>query len=140
MGNLQYDPDAGFLCGDRECPETGWCEHMETDVKLHYDAEVFWNFVEKFNQLWWPMKVPIVPSEGAFAFVKIARSNNKEPWAAFLVYDDPFIGDPHKAGSTHRLGTTGPGEGLMVWRSLIWDYFRSQIKPDHTKCTSRAHS
>ena len=137
MDRLRYDPDQGFVypCN---CNET-WCEHIEDAVTDRFDAEIFWDFVEKFPSTnYWPIGVPVIPTEGVFAFAKIARANTQAPWAMFLVRENPF--EPHVEGLTHRLATTGPGEGLLVWRGLIWDYFRSQVQPEHTKCTSRAHN
>src|SRR5215218_2488986 len=97
VSRLSYDALDGwdFTC---ECPDNFWCEHIEERVRNHKDAGVFWGTIEKYpDRNWWPMQVPIIPTERVIAWTKIARANSKEPWAIFLVYESPF--DTSKQGA-----------------------------------------
>lgn len=143
MASLKYSDQGGgwdFTC---ECTDNKWCQHIEELVRGHDDAKVFWDFVEdNAHKHWWPVEIPIIPTEHVIAWAKVARSNSMEPWSLHLVWDNPFEseGVPSSEKNLYRLGTTGPGEGMFVWRGLVWDYFQSQISKEHTKCTSRAHT
>lgn len=140
---VAYSRDFGFTCQVMDCDYTGpsaehlqWCKHIENALKTHGDEHVFWSVVGRTNQHnWWPVAVPIIPTQGLWASCKVARANSNMPWALFIVPRDEDSGR-----ESIRLGTVGEGEGRMAWRMLIWDYFQAHVTTEYTKCPGKGHN
>jgi hypothetical protein len=140
---LETKEDGSLLCAEcapSECEGVRWCEHLEDWIKAHKDAEYFWNTVSlDQHKRWWPAVVPVFPTQGLHANVKVARPNSQAPWELFLILDDEdalVVGDRRYP---LRLGITGPGEGRIVWRGMILDAWRAQFD-GQVKCPSKGHS
>lgn len=76
----------------------------------------------------------MIPTKNQYAMINIFREDGTRPYRLYLCRPDK----PENVEGI-CLGITGPGEGIKVWRLMIWDFFTSQVT-DHQKCMNRSHS
>lgn len=80
------------------------------------------------------MRVPMMPTQNMYCEVEIHRQDSTRPYRLYLLRPDK---PENEEGVC--LGITAPGEGLKIWRTMIWDFFSSHV-PESQKCQSKSHS
>lgn len=135
-------PNGHLYCGT--C-KLNWCDHIHDVVRNNKDADALMsrftlNEIDAHH-----IDVAIVPSEDLWAQVILVRSPEL-PRALEVQFSitnpetrNKLFGKDGKIAAVF-LGLINPGEGRMVIRSMIYDWFAGQAPQLHLKCTSTFHS
>lgn len=124
--------DNGHLRCDED--KTYWCAHIEFGVRNGLDVEFIWNYLDRFeSNEWLPIEVPMVPNHNQWAAVHLSiRKIGGMPVLNVNLLqpngDDEVF-----------LGFLANGEGRLVLRSMVYDWFRGVVDVDSLKCMSRSH-
>lgn len=121
--------DGTLICGNH--PGQQFCDHIEACISIHADAGLLTApDVEKTGI---KIKIPIAPRQDQWAWVKFGDLH--EATHAYKLY-------LQVAGTKHDerfLGFIQRGEGRAVIRSMIYDWFRSNIEVDGLSCSATSH-
>lgn len=130
--HLLLDHKDGYLkCSECGLESWNWCPHIEDSVRAHADAESIWNIQDE--QLPHFIEVPMYPSAMLWAPVEL-RKSDLIPTALRIVFYEEAPKLPID------LGFINPGDGRLVMRSMLIEYFESQIMRGRPfACESSSH-
>lgn len=127
---IAYRSSDGLLvCGNH--PGQQFCDHIEACISQHADAGMLTApDVEKTGI---KIKVPVAPRQDQWAWVKFGEFH--EATLSYKLYLE--------VASTKRderfLGFIQQGEGRAVIRSMIYDWFRTNVETDGLSCSATSH-
>lgn len=114
--------------------DTYWCKHIQAVVTRNEDSpSIFWNAELPSRRI----AVPMMPTTNQWAEVTLepAVELRSLSYEVILPETDARTGDPE----LHFLGYIHPGEGRMILRSMIYDWFRGHVDVENLECKSRGH-
>jgi hypothetical protein len=114
-----------------------WCEHIQTALESGFDASLYRPNMK--------ISIPVFPSAGVFVEVTLGDTFPEfGPSALMSFIWTPDLGRERIV----NLGFWNPGDGAKAIRSVIVDWFRSELDPGEvlskkgailTKCPSSTH-
>lgn len=125
-------PSSRLECGD--CHES-WCKHIQAALIANADGDDLWdNLLESYE-----MEIPMIPTAGQWVHVILepALNFNSRVFEVVLGLPDSLGGTA--PGDTVFIGHIHPGEGRMVIRSMIFDWFRGHVDLAGLECHSSSH-
>lgn len=121
--------------GHIECNSchTYWCGHIEAFVKDHADAETMWGIIDeaRSERNYQHIELPVVPTANIWAELSLTFTDLPgNPMQVNLVRD---------GGQVYEIGFTHPGEGRLVLRSMVFDWFATHVYTENLKCEKVSH-
>lgn len=122
------DLDTGFF----ECLDCGtyWCAHIEAYLQTREDWTSLWGTFPPGHYQALTVQVPIVPTEMLWAECQLTY---KEKLDAYSMTHEDGDGFEQFIGFVHR------GEGRIVLRSMMIDWFKSIVNIEALTCTQVSH-
>lgn len=112
-----------------------WCEHIASALEANVDAEELWiqlatGIIENKEV---HMDIPMIPTVNQWARIALVLDEAFKTPAYEVVYIGPGEDKTNSVGHIH------PGEGRMIIRSMIFDWFRSMVTVENLSCQSSSH-
>lgn len=127
-----WSKPSGFV----ECKACGqyWCSHVEALVNAHGDAVDIWRPDEIREEI--TVQVPVMPSQAMWLGCFLTYEPNLGAYKVMI--PDLSAGGP--GIETAFLGFIYYGEGRMILRSMILDWFKGDIARMSLECPQTSHS
>lgn len=106
-----------------------WCTHIEGAVRDNADSEAIFDANEELGFL----EIPMFPSLNLWARVRLALNVKLEAYKVYMDWDGNPPTDSNFLGFLHH------GEGRMVIRSMILNFFEGEVNLSSLACKSSAH-
>jgi hypothetical protein len=117
-------------------PGDDWCSHIEEWIKDGDDASLFWDDVAPIDMTGVPIPVPVIPTADQWVNVRFGEFNSAvraypiELYTEIMSADQPGI----------FLGFIGLGEGRLVMRQMVWQWFQGYLATvPKIVCSDRKH-
>lgn len=117
-------------CGN--CHEQ-WCTDIFNALVANADGDDLWNNLEESYE----MDIPMIPTRAQWARVVLEPSYRFKTLRVFEVNLLPP--DVSDLADTTFVGHIHLGEGRIVIRSMIFDWFRSNVEVESLRCESSSH-
>lgn len=127
-------PSGSITCNKHPASGGGWCEDIEWALGRRLDASDVWEHGMSVDP-WLPhVTVPIMPSKQLWAIVRLHKLDNNLLRAVKT--------EPHRrdSGELQSLGFISKGEGRMILREMILDWFQEFLDIDKHRCRSIEHT
>lgn len=136
-GSVQVDdavvmlrPASGFLKCSKD-PNDNFCKHVEEAIVSHADAALIAPLDTELSGT--KISVPLVPKHKQWADVYVGEFHvATESYYLWLRDETPSTNE-------HFIGFLQKGEGRAVIRSMVYDWFRSNVSLPMMKCNSTSH-
>lgn len=109
-----------------------WCSEIQAALVDNADGEDLWDNLEESYEFF----IPMIPTHAQWAHVVLEPSTRFTSRVFEVNLAPPNMADLTK---TTFIGHIHPGEGRIVIRSMIFDWFRSSVDPDLLRCESSSH-
>jgi len=110
-------------------PDSFWCNHLQAALKVNADAEDIWeNYPNPYR-----FELPMVPTHNLYLVILLDKVDFGEN-----IYQVYFFSE--KTQNDEFVGYIHPGEGRFILRSMIFNWFRGNVKFDKLLCQNSAHS
>jgi hypothetical protein len=139
IGGLEFTVDDALIeplnNGHLKCSldATYWCKHIESAIKDSKDANAIWELEQYATTEWIPLEIPIIPTSNQWAPVRLTLCKINSVPMISVVYPGP------SADQSNFLGYISEGEGRMIIRSMVWDWFQGAVDPTSIECKSPSH-
>lgn len=133
IGDTEIEYSLGGHLGCGEC-KTVWCQHIERALRKNWDQEQVWEFPDSILRL----MIPYIPTEHIWASVDVQERSENGSRAVMLL-------NPVDSTDVTILGNIFPGEGRIVIRDLLHNWFQLQLyhpatgKPLAFACNQGTH-
>lgn len=130
--------DGGLSCA-MHAASGPWCDDLLEALNLRLDAPVVWSHGVTLDP-WQPnIKVPIMPSKQLWAIVRLTPMQDASVESITSLRATKWA--PNKRDTEPvTLGFISEGEGRMILREMILDWFRPMLDPTQHQCLSMKHT
>lgn len=116
-----------------------WCTHVEKSLRLNLDAPTLWerddaDFPDQNNDVpsRFIAKIPLYPSRNLYATISFSTCGIEDTRKLFF--------EDFPTNALPPLGYAHKGEGRVVVRTLIVDWFQGVVDPSNLQCAGASHN
>lgn len=128
----------GHLACGRCSDYSTWCDHIEEFVKANGDAEFLWSEIKSYSKYETDLQVfiPVIPTRNLYAkcIVRLDRSSSSKDAMFYLWLEHLSV------GSLKQIGMVGEGEGRIVFRQMVQDYWFGHVEAGQLRCNNSGHT
>jgi len=141
---LTWQPNGHIKC---ETDQKYWCKHISIALKENLDAESLWNeFISDQDGLPFQIEIPVNPDKNLWATVILNNAKLAYPGMTVIYYEtgrerkSPILHTSLVGSeSEHFVGYIHPGDGRMIVRTMLINWFKGNVPVKNLHCTSGSH-
>lgn len=130
--DLWWLPNGHLECSE---DESIWCKHIENALRKNLDAAALWEELEEAPHETLEIEIPLRPTANLWTRISLVNAVMAYPCMEVIFSPVPST-TPHP--ESYFIGYIHPGEGRMVIRTMMFDWFRGNNSLKKT-CTSGSH-